>query len=236
VAIDRELFDLIAKSIAYSVLSDGAFDITVGPLMKAWGFFDGDGHLPDGRALAAARERVGYRFVTLDPALATVAFAREGVELDLGGIGKGYAVDRVVALLRRRGIGAALVGAGGSTIYGLGSPPGTSGWPVDVQDPAGPSRRPFAVTLRNRALSIAGGSEKFFEARGVRYSHIMDPRTGRPVQGVSTVVVLSDDGTTGDALDDALFVLGRGRGRRLLRAQPGVDAFVADGTGRLSRL
>ena len=138
-----------------------------------------------------------------------------------------------MSLLTARGIRAALVSAGGSTIYGLGSPPDAAGWSIDVQDPRDPSRIAFTVTLRDRALSIAGGSEKFFEAGGVRYAHIMDPRTGRPVQGISTVVVLSADGTTGDALDDAVFVLGVGRRRALLRRYPGVEAFIAEnGVGK----
>ena len=106
--------------------SDGAFDITVGPLMKAWGFFRGEGRLPPDDELAAARRHVGGAHVTLDPRSKTIAFDEAGVELDLGGIAKGYAVDRVAGLLRRRQIAAALISAGGSTIYGLGAPPGAT--------------------------------------------------------------------------------------------------------------
>src|SRR5262249_27033133 len=110
--------------------------------------------------------------------------------------------------LKQRPIAAALISAGGSTIYALGAPPGRRRWEVSIQDPIDASKTALTVDLRNRALSIAGTSEKFFEAGGVRDSHIMDPRTGRPVQGVLSVAVLASSGTAGDALDDAFFVLG----------------------------
>ncbi|MEO7272350.1 MAG: FAD:protein FMN transferase [Vicinamibacterales bacterium] len=221
----RELFDFLVESLRYSRLSQGAFDITVGPLMKAWGFFRGDGGLPSPGDLAAARRVVGARHVRVDPAAGTLAFDATGVELDLGGIAKGYAVDRAVAILRARGITAALVSAGGSTVYGLGAPPEREAWTIDVQDPLDARRSATTVRLRDRALSIAGRSEKWFEANGVRYSHIMDPRTGAPVQGMLTVAVLSDSGTAGDALDDALFVLGPAASRPLLNAVPGTAAL-----------
>ena len=225
VAVDAELFDFIAESMRYNRESGGAFDITVGPLMKAWGFFRGEGHLPSDDDLADARRHVGAAHVTLNPAEKTIAFDEPGVELDLGGIAKGYAVDRVVALLRRRQVAAALVSSGGSTIYGLGTPPGRGGWDVTIQDPIDARKAAFTVTLKDRALSIAGSSEKFFEHNGVRYSHIMDPRTGRPVQGVLSVAVLADTGTAGDALDDALFVMGVESSRAYLKKHPGADAF-----------
>jgi thiamine biosynthesis lipoprotein len=147
------------------------------------------------------------------------------VELDLGGIAKGYAVDRAVSVLRAHGVTAALVSAGGSTVYGLGTPPGQDGWEVELQDPVHAERAATTVRLRNRALSIAGRSEKWFEAGGVRYSHIMDPRTARPVQGILSVAILSDTGTAGDALDDACFVLGPAASRRLLGQNQGAEAL-----------
>jgi thiamine biosynthesis lipoprotein len=225
VQVDKELFEFIVRSIEYSRDSEGAFDITVGPLMKAWGFFQGEGRVPRRAELAAARQRVGYQHVHLDATARTIRFDVPGVELDLGGIAKGYAVDRVVDLLRGRGVGAALVSAGGSTVYGVGAPPGEDAWRVELQDPLAPGRAAFTVALRDRALSMAGTSEKFFEQRGRRYGHIMDPRTGRPVRDVLAVAVLSDTGTTGDALDDALFVRGVERGRAYLQRHPGAEAY-----------
>ena len=208
VAVDRELFEFIVLATAYTQESDGAFDITVGPLMKAWGFFRGEGHVPSDEELAAARHHVGGAHVMLNPVSRTIGFDEPGVELDLGGIAKGYAVDRVVTILKERKVSAALISAGGSTIYGLRAPPAREGWDVQIQDPIDARRTALTVTLKDRAVSVAGTSEKSFEAAGMKYSHIMDPRTGSPVQGVLSVVVLTSSGTAGDALDDAFFVLG----------------------------
>ena len=128
-------------------------------------------------------------------------------------------------LFRRRQIAAALVSAGGSTIYGLGAPPGREGWEVAIQDPIDPRRIALTVQLNDRALSVAGSSEKSFEAGGVTYSHIMDPRAGRPAQGMLSVAVLASSGTAGDALDDAFFVLGPEGSRSYLRQLRDTEAF-----------
>ena len=218
VRVEPELFDFIAEAMRYHRESNGAFDITVGPLMKAWGFFRGEGRVPGDTELAAARRVVGAAHVRLDPAARTIAFDAQGVELDLGGIAKGYAVDRAAGFLRQRGVHAALISGGGSTIYGLGAPPGEEAWEVTVEDPIDRGRTAFRVRLRDRAVSVAGSSEKSFEAGGVMYSHIMDPRTGRPVQGLLLVAVVADTGTAGDALDNAFFVMGPSEGR----------AYIAD--------
>ena len=225
VTVEPELFDFIAESIRYSRESDGAFDITVGPLMKVWGFFRGDGRLASGHDVEDARSLVGSQHVLLDAEHRTIRFDRPGVELDLGGIAKGYAVDRAVRLLRARHVAAALVSAGGSTIYGLGVPLTHNGWMVAIQDPTDSRKSAREVELKDRALSVAGSSEKFFEVHGVRYSHIMDPRTGRPVQGVLSVAVITETGTQGDALDDAFFVLGPVGSRNYLQRLEGVEAF-----------
>jgi thiamine biosynthesis lipoprotein len=225
VAADRELFDFIAESMRYHRDSGGAFDITVGPLMKAWGFFRGDGRVPSAGELAAARRLVGGAHVILDPASRTIAFDAPGVELDLGGIAKGYAVDRAVDVLKQRQIAAALVSSGGSTIYALGAPPGRDGWTITIQDPLDARETAMTLQLKDRAISVAGRSEKAFEAGGVTYSHIMDPRTGAPAQGVLTVVVLARTGTDGDALDDAFFVLGPDRSRSYLNRLHDTEAF-----------
>ncbi len=225
VSVDPELFSFIKRSLQYGDESDGAFDITIGPLMKAWGFFKGEGHLPSELELATARQRVGARHVMLDENARTIRFDVEGVQLDLGGIAKGYAVDRAVEILRSRHVDTALVSAGGSTVYGLGAPPNRHGWRVDIQDPTDSRKVARQVVLRNRSLSVAGSSEKSFEVGGTRYSHIMDPRTGRPVQGVLTVAVLTRTGTEGDALDDALFVLGKTKSRALLERYRDAEAM-----------
>jgi FAD:protein FMN transferase len=221
VAVEPELFDFISDALRYGRDSDGAFDITVGPLMKAWGFFGGDGRMPSPADLTAARRRVGAAHVALNAAERSISFDAPGVGLDLGGIAKGYAVDRVAGILKGRGVSAGLISAGGSTIYALGAPPGRDGWDVAIQDPLDPRTVARTLRLKDRALSVAGSSEKAFEYEGRRYSHIMDPRTGTPVEGVLSVAVLARTGTAGDALDNAFFVLGPGSSREYVQRWPG---------------
>lgn len=216
VKVDRELFDFIAECLRYSRESDGAFDVTVGPLMKAWGFFRGEGRMPSEAELAEARNRIGYQRVILNQKDKTISFDKPGIELDLGGIAKGYAVDRAVEVLEKYGITSALVSAGGSTIYALGAPPGKSTWEVEIQDPVDRNRIATTVRLKDQTLSVSGSYEKFFKLNGVRYSHVMNPRTGKPAQGVLSVAVVTDDGTSGDALDNVFYVLGVERSKALL--------------------
>jgi thiamine biosynthesis lipoprotein len=225
VVVEPELFDFITEALRYSRDSEGAFDITVGPLMKAWGFFQGEGRVPKDDELADLRRRVGFQHVVLNAHDRTIAFDRPGIELDLGGIAKGYAVDRAVGILRQHGVTTALVNAGGSTIFGAGSPPGRAGWDVNIQDPLDPRQIALAITLQDRALSVSGVSEKSFELGGVRYSHIMDPRTGMPVQGLLSVAVLTSTGTAGDALDNVFFVQGVEKTRAQVKHLAATEAY-----------
>ena len=232
VPVDPELFDFIAGAMRYHAYSNGTFDITVGPLMRAWGFFRGEGRIPSDEELAATRRVIGGPHVILNRSSKTIAFDEPGVELDLGGIAKGYAVDRVVEVFKRLHIAAALVSAGGSSIYALGAPPGRDAWEVTIQDPIDARKTALTVQLRDRAVSVAGSSEKSFESGGVTYSHIMDPRTGRPAQGVLSVAVLAGTATAGDALDDAFFVLGPEHSQGYLKRLRATDVFffLPDGT------
>jgi FAD:protein FMN transferase len=217
VKVDPELFDFIAECLRYSRESEGAFDITVGPLMKAWGFFRGEGRMPSEAELARARNSVGYQHVILNQKDGTIFFDKAGVEIDLGGIAKGYAVDRAVAVLKQRGVTSALLSAGGSTTYALGAPPGKPAWEIEVQDPIERDKIAARLQLKDQALSVSGSYEKFFELNGKRYSHIMDPRTGLPVQGVLSVVVITGDGLSGDALDNVFYVFGVERARASMK-------------------
>jgi thiamine biosynthesis lipoprotein len=228
VLVEPELFRFLERCVRYSQQSEGAFDITVGPLMKAWGFFRGEGRIPWFFELWNVLRSVGYQHLRFDSAQRTVQFGRSGMELDLGGIAKGYAVDRVVELLKEQRIDRAFVSAGGSTLYGLGAPPDSPGWEVKLQDPLAPrdpKRSAATVMLKNRCLSVSGNYEKFFKVRGVSYSHIMDPRTGRPVENMLSVAVLSQTGIDGDALDNAFYVQGVEKGKALLALYPGLEVF-----------
>lgn len=208
--ISRESFDLLAACLDYSRQSEGAFDLTVGPLMKVWGFYKGSGHLPHAAEVAAAMTKVGYRHVHLDARAQTVSFDRPGVELDPGGIGKGYAVDRMVDILRHKGIQIALVAGSGSSIYGLGAPPSSpQGWPVDIRDPYNHEKTIATVYLKDASLSTSGSYEKFFRAEGKIYAHIMDPRTGYPAQGTVAVSVVTPRTIDSEAWAKPYFINGR---------------------------
>jgi thiamine biosynthesis lipoprotein len=210
VKVSDELFRLLSACVEYSRESEGAFDISVGPLMKVWGFYKGTGHLPHRAEVAAALTKVGYRHIRLDPAAKTVRFDRPGVELDPGGIGKGYAVDRMVDVLRQKGVKSALVAGSISSIYGMGTPPDEPrGWRVIIKDPWHPSRTLAEVFLKDMSMSTSGSYEKFFEAEGRMYSHIMDPRTGYPAQGSASVSVVSPRTLDSEAWAKPYFVNGR---------------------------
>ena len=209
VAVSAEMADLLASCLRYSTATDGAFDITVGALVNAWGFYKGSGKMPSAWALWRARRNSGYRHLHLDPVRGTVRFLRVGMLLDPGGIGKGYAVDRAVEALREYGIERALVSSGTSSIYALGEPPdGTGGWTLDLRGPDGTGSAVATVKLSNEALSTSGSYEKFFEAGGRRYGHILDPRTGRPAAGVAAVSVIAPRTIDTEAWATALFVNG----------------------------
>jgi thiamine biosynthesis lipoprotein len=220
VIVEPALFGLLQDSLRYSRETNGAFDITVGPLMQAWGFFRGQGRSPSRAELAAALDCVGYGHVHLDAGRREVRFDRQGVELDLGGIAKGYAVDRAVEILRENGVTAALVSSGTSTLYALGAPPEERGWRVNVRDPFKAGKVADVVWLKNYSLSASGSYEKFFTLRGKTYAHIMDPRTGRPVENMLATAVLAPSATQSDALSTAFFVLGPQGSRQYLAAHP----------------
>jgi thiamine biosynthesis lipoprotein len=223
VEISKEMADLLERCLEYSRASEGAFDITVGPLMKVWGFYRGEGKLPGRWTLWRTLRNVGYQNLELDLEGSRVRFRRPGVELDPGGIGKGYAVDRMVDVLKRAGIRSAMVSAGNSSLYALGRPPGEErGWRVRIRDPKRAEITAAEVYLTDESLSTSGAYEKFFDVDGKLYSHIMDPRSGAPAEGTLSVSVLSPFTIDSEAWATAFFVNGlewvrrhRGKGFRV---------------------
>ena len=176
VRVDPELFDVLTLCETLHRETDGAFDIMVGPLLRCWGFYRRKGRVPPRAELAKARRLVGMRHVTLDPEDRTVAFGRRGVAIDLGGIGKGYAVDKVADGLRQLGLTSFLVHGGTSSVRAVGAPPGRKAWELGIRHPLDATKRLTTLKLRERALSTSGGYEKFFVAEGRRYCHVLDPR------------------------------------------------------------
>lgn len=192
VEVSPELFTLLSESLEYSRASEGTFDLTVGPLMRAWGFFGGTHHVPTPDELHQALQVVGYQHIELSARKRTVHFDRPGVEIDPGGVGKGYAVDRMVEILRARGFRNALVAASGSSIFGLGNPPHEPrGWALSIADPWDHRKNAADVSLKDQSLSTSGSYEKSFRVGGHRYTHIMDPRRGAPAESAVQVTVIA---------------------------------------------
>jgi thiamine biosynthesis lipoprotein len=229
--VSDELFELLDACRELHARTAGAFDVTSAPLTRCWGFLRRQGRVPDTAALAAARAAVGMDGVRLDPERRSVRFERDGIELNFGSIGKGYALDRMAALLRRRGARHALVSAGSSSIVAIGGRSG--GWPIDLK-PLRAGRRVARLVLRDGAVGTSGAGEQYFEVGGRRYGHVIDPRTGWPASGVLGASVVARDGASADALSTAFLVGGPVLAGRYCAAHPGTLAVLVLDDGRAS--
>jgi FAD:protein FMN transferase len=211
VEVETGLFELLERAVALAKETDGAYDVTTGALSEAWGFVRGPKRVPDSETLADARARTGWRHLTLDPEQRTIASDRAGVSVNLGSIGKGYAIDRAVDLIRAHWWPtSALVHGGRSSLYALGSPPGNFGgrWEIALRNPFDSETPLGLLRLRNRGLGTSGAAFQRFEANGRTYGHILDPRTGEPADGPASVTVLAPTAAEADALSTAFYLLG----------------------------
>ena len=226
VKVSDDLFDVLAMSQAFARRSRGAFDVTVGPVVRLWRRARRMNELPDAKKLAAARRLVGYARLRLDAGRRTVRFNQSGMLIDLGGIAKGYAADAALAVLKDHGITSALVAAGGD-IAMSDAPPGSAGWTVAVRGLAGEDEAAMIhLRLANAAVSTSGDAEQFVEINGVRYSHIVDPRTGQALTGRRSVTVVAVRGATADALATAANVLDVAHALRLIDLSEGAAAHI----------
>lgn len=223
--VQPEVADVLRAALEVSRESGGAFDVTVEPLVRAWGFLGGTPHVPDSAAARRAFENVGVRHVRFDPATRRLHFAREGVRIDLGGIAKGYGVDAARRALESQGIRDALIDLSGN-MYALGAPADARAWRIGIRDPRDRSPYFARIELSGRAIATSGKYEQFVAASGRTYGHILDPRTGVPAEGLISVTVLAPDAMTADAWGTALFVLGPGQARRAALARPELDAVL----------
>lgn len=206
VEVDQDLFELLALCETLHVETSGAFDVTSTPLSRCWGFLRRGGRLPETRELAAARALVGMHHVRIDRVHRAVHFDREGVEVNFGAVGKGWALDDVARTLRADGVQNALLSAGRSSVRAIGGQ--GEGWHVRLTSPR--VERPLAeVFLRDAAIGTSGAGEQFFEIDGQRYGHVIDPRTGWPAEGALSVSVITTSAAIADALSTAFFVGGQ---------------------------
>lgn len=226
VKVSDDLFDILTRSKAMAERSGGAFDPTIAPVVRLWRRARRDKKLPDAVALRDALSRVGSTKITLDPSARTVRLDA-GVKLDLGAIAKGYASQEAVETLRSLGVTRSLVAGAGDIVAG-DPPPGEAGWRVGVAplEAPGTARPERFLALRNAAVSTSGDAERFVEIGGVRYSHVVDPKTGVGLNGRRSVTVVAPDGATADALDTAVSILGPKRGLELVAQFPGAEVTM----------
>jgi len=231
VKVEASLFALLFRCLELYRETEGAFDITSGPLTRVWGFLRREGRLPNPNEIAAVRACVGSDKMFLNHEERTIRFRRTGVEINLGSIGKGYALDRVAAMLRQRGVRTALLNAGSSSIRAIGSGgTGQRGWVVGLRHPRQKDKRMALLRIRDCALSTSGSEEQFFEVSGKRYGHIIDPRSGQPAEGVTSVTVVTQSTAVSDAWATAFYVGGRAFAERYCEAHPDVLVIMLEST------
>lgn len=233
VRVTPTVFALLQHASRLHDETNGAFDITIAPLLRCWGLLGSSaGRVPSTEELAAVRAEVGMHLVHLNSRDSTVRFAREGVVLDLGAIGKGYAVDRAAEILRDAGVTSAILHGGTSTAYAIGHPPDAEAWlvAVDAPPPAtdGPRKILAAVPLKNESMSVSAVWGKLFQAHGRTYGHIIDPRRGQPADNAVLAAVVLPSATETDALSTALLICGSAGHDRIAGLRPGMRTLLVN--------
>jgi thiamine biosynthesis lipoprotein len=225
VSVGPDFWNVVTACRLYFNMSEGSFDPTVYPLMQMWGFTRHQGRLPTSYEMRKAVPLLGFGKVGLDESARTVGLEREGMGLDFGGIAKGYAVDRAIEVLRQFGITSALIDAGGN-FYALGTPAGRAYWRAGIRHPLRLEEVVARLPVTGKGVSTSGNYERFFEIGGKKYCHIMDPRTGWPVEDMLSATIIADSATAADALSTAVFVLGKEKGMRLIEQLPNVEGIL----------
>ena len=229
-----DLLAMVRESLKYYRLSRGAFDITVGPLARLWKEMIKQAdeglkeiEIPSAQEISATLALIGSDKIILDEPRSVIKFSRPGVEIDLGGIAKGYAVDKAVMRLKELGITSAMVNAGGN-IYCLGKKHSRK-WRIGIQHPRKPQEILFYLELENQAVATSGDYQQYFSSKGRRYSHIIDPKSGYPVDnGVISATIIALDGASSDGLSTSVFVLGKEKGQELVKSLKGVEARIIE--------
>ena len=240
VRVSPEVFTLLQHAQRLHAETSGAFDITVAPLVRCWGFMNNQGQMPSPEAVAEARAKVGMEHVRFDAGNGTIHFARDGVMLDLEAIGKGYAVERGAALLREAGVTSALFHGGTSTVCAIGQPPEADSWRVAIERPpaaVGAILFPDlpAVRLQDESLSVSAIWGRVFQASGKNFGHVIDPRSGQPVDGAWLSAVILPGATETDALSTALLTLGEAGLDRLNGGSADLRALVVGEAGGVAK-
>ncbi|HJQ81734.1 MAG TPA: FAD:protein FMN transferase [Lacipirellulaceae bacterium] len=228
VAVEPRLFELFEQAATLHRDTDGAFDITSGPLSQAWGFFRREGRVPSNEEITAGLKRVGMQHIALDKDRKTIAFRQAGVSVNFNSMGKGYALDRMAELLAEREVDDYLIHGGKSSVLARGDQPGYEGegWTVGLRHPLRPAERLAEFQLRDQSLSTSGSGTQFFIRRGRRYGHILDPRTGRPAEGLYSATVIAPTACEADALSTAFYVMGPEKVSAFCSTRPEIAALL----------
>lgn len=234
VKVDRELLELIQRAIQFSKITDGAFDISFAAMDKIWKFDGSMEKLPDSTTIRKAIANIGYQGILVNLDSSTVFLTRPGMKIGFGATGKGYAADRGRALMKSLQVQAGIVNASGDLAVWGAQPDGTA-WRIGVTDPFHPSKPAAVLSLRNGAVTTSGDYEKYVEIDGKRYSHIINPKTGMPSYGLTSVTVIGPDAEICNAFSTAIMVLGKEKGMQLVKSHPSYACFIISSNGRKSK-
>ena len=232
IKVDRELYDLIARSIKISELTEGAFDITYASMDKIWKYDGSMKRLPTEEEVKQSVDKVGYKNIVLDPEKGTVFLANKGMRIGFGAIGKGYAADKAKQLLISKGVKAGIMNASGD-LTTWGTQPDGSSWMVGITNPLNKDKVFSWFPLDDNAVVTSGNYEKFVEFNGKRYSHIIDPRTGWPVSGLTSATIFAPKAELADALATSIFVMGIETGLDFVNQLPGIECVIVDDQGKI---
>jgi thiamine biosynthesis lipoprotein len=234
VPVEPRLFGLFQEAARLYFETEGALDITSGPLSETWGFSRREGRVPSDADIVAAQRRVGMQHVVLDAAQGTIRFRRPGLTVNLNSMGKGYALDRMSELLTGAAVDDYLLHGGKSSVLARGDQPGgdTAGWAIGLRHPLRPAERLAEILLRDQALSTSGSGTQFFIRRGRRYGHILDPRTGRPTEGLYSATAIASTTTEAEGLSTAFYVMGPEKVREYCKTHPEIGALLVGPANR----
>lgn len=232
VPVSDETFEIVEKSIFYSKLTDGAFDITIAPIVELWQIGKKSQRIPSDSEIADTLNLVSYKEVLLNPQRKTIFLKKKGMKIDLGGVAKGYANDQAISTLKKFGVKQALIDFGGQ-ISVLGKPHNKKNWRIGIQHPRELNRTIAAIEIKSGSVATSGDYMRYFTgADGIRYHHIFDPKTGKPAKsGCSSVTVVAPDGITADILSTSIFVLGPNKGLALVEKLPNVECLIVKEEG-----
>ena len=232
VQVTRETFEVVVRSLEMAHLTHGGFNIALGPAIEAWSVTERQ-RIPDERELQHLKPLINWTNIQVDKETRTIYLPQQGMRIDIGGIGKGYAADRAVAEMKRLGATGGVVALSGD-IKTFGVLPDGHGFPVGIRHPRQADALIATIDLQDEAISTAGDYERFFEREGVRYHHILDVETLQPARGCQSVTVIAKDGTVADGLDTGIFVLGPEKGMALVERLPDVEAIIIDANGKMA--